>query len=817
MLGLKLVFRRVIKDKWYSTINLLGLTMGLSTCIVIFLFIQDERSYDRSFTSYENIYRIESTFINGENTSHWAATQGFVLRELTSRYQEIEVVGKLRPSPRTNIVNYKDQYFNEDNAIFADSTFFQLFDFGFLYGDPQTALKQQNQVVLTHKTAKKYFNEENPLGQIIKIDDSPYEVSGVLSEEMPNTHMVFDLVISIGEMRRKNPEQVDGRGASAFYSFVKVKNKEMAMAIRDKLKTDAYSIYQITDEEGNDGPPDGFTMSIDLMPLSGIHLNGHGEKEMSANSDSKYIFIFGSMGIMILIIAGFNYMNLATAKSFKRAKEVGIRKVLGARKSEIFRRFISESLFLTFISVLFSIVITLLILPSFNEFAGKQIDSNFFYNSQLLIFIAGSFLLVAVLSGIYPSIVLSKFKSIESMKANLQSGKDNKVMLYVRRGLIIFQFGISIFLIIGVLVIKRQMDFIESSNLGFNKEQVVVIKLPGGGKVANLESIRKELHKEINVVSTAASSTLPGIRVHRMHVRIPDLTVQDIENDNQQQDNGVRVMRIMSGSEELGQTLGLEVVDGRLLTSDIASDKSTGFLLNEAAIKEFGLEENPIGRRFEYLYGLPEPKQGHLVGVVKDFHYASLHTEIEPIMIHVHDPYNTYLSVRIASGDIPASVAKIKEIWTRFQPNIPIDYFFLDTRYDNQYKLETNMNRIVSFFAAFAVLISCLGLFGLASFIAEQRTKEVGIRKVMGASITRIMITLSKEFMLLVLVANLIAYIPAKMLLQKWLDGFAFHIDFPFEVLIVGTIISAAVAVLSVSIKTFAAAKCNPIESLKYE
>ncbi len=816
MQGLKLLYRRAIKDKWYSVINLLGLIMGLSTCIIIFLFIQDELSYEKGFSDHGDIYRIESTF-NSENSRHWAATMGFIIPELVSRYPEIELAGKITPTTRTNIVNYKDQYFNEDNLIFADSTFFEIFDFPFLHGDPSSALDGQHQVVLSKRTAEKYFAGSDPIGEILKIDDVSHEVTAVLGEVAYNTHLDFDLAVSIGALRRRNPQLVDGRVGSVFYSFVKVPGKENVNNLKKKLATDVYEIYQITNEQGNVGPPEGFSMSIDLMPVADIHLKGHGEKEMSANSDVRYIYIFGSIGVVILIIAGFNYMNLATAKSFKRAKEVGIRKVLGADRPEIFRRFIGESFFLTFIAILISISISILLLPAFNEFSGKHIDQNYFLNPQLLAFIGVGFLVVAILSGIYPSAILSGFKSIECMKANLQSGNDNKLMLYIRRGLVVFQFGISIFLIIGVFVIRRQMDFVENTSLGFDKEQIMVIKLPGGGKVTNLANIRKELDKESNVISTAASSTIPGKRVHIMSVRIPDLAVEDIETTNQQQDDGVRGIRIMSGSEELGQTLGLEVVEGRLLSADIASDRSAGFLLNEAAIREFGLEEDPVGRRFEYLYGLPEPKQGRIVGVIKDFHYASLHNEVEPLMMHVHDPYNTYLNIRISAGDVSSTVDKIGQIWTRFQPDVPIDYFFLDTQYDSQYRLETNMNRIVSFFAAFAVIISCLGLFGLASFMAEQRTKEVGIRKVMGASVTTIMMTLSKEFILLVVIANLIAYGPAMLVLTRWLNGFAYHIEFPREVLFAATVLSMLVALLSVSLKTYTAACANPVDSLKYE
>ena len=368
------------------------------------------------------------------------------------------------------------------------------------------------------------------------------------------------------------------------------------------------------------------------MPLTDIHLYGHAEKELGNNSQAQYIFIFSTVAVFILIIASFNYMNLATARSTKRSKEVGMRKVLGARKPQVFWQFLSESFFFTFIATLLALMAVVVLIPSFNDFTGKRIDGNLLNNGELLLSILLVYGAVSLLSGLYPSVFLSNFQPLKALKSNVLSGKGHSFSIYLRRGLVILQFGISILLIIGASTIYRQLRFIEKKDVGFNKEQVLVLKLPGRGRVNNLETIKQEFMADPSVVVAAPSSVIPGERVHIMTVRVPDLVTTDAGNESQQEDNGIRGMRIMSGDEDLAEVYGLQIVAGRDLSKEMVTDATQGFLLNEAAIREFGLQENPVGRRFEYVYGLPEPKAGQIVGVIKDFNYASVHTEVEPLI-----------------------------------------------------------------------------------------------------------------------------------------------------------------------------------------
>ncbi|MBI9038130.1 MAG: FtsX-like permease family protein [Bacteroidales bacterium] len=507
-------------------------------------------------------------------------------------------------------------------------------------------------------------------------------------------------------------------------------------------------------------------------------------------------------------------MNLATARSAKRSREVGVRKVMGANKSNIFNQFMAESFFMSIFSMIIALLIVEIILPSFNLLIGKQLDLSLLLNIPLTISIIIICILVGFLSGSYPAFFLSNFKPLSVLKSNTISGTGNKTTLYLRRGLVIFQFAISAFLIIGSITVYKQLMFIQEKNLGFDKEQVMVINLSGRNARENVEVLKNDFLSMPEILSACATSVIPGERVHILTVRIPDIAEDNIEGNEEGDD--VLGMRVMNADIDVAETFGLEIVDGRSFSKDFVGDPDNAFLLNEAAVREFELE-NPVGKRFEYLYGLEEPKAGHIVGIVKDFHYASLHTEVEPVMIHIFPRFYRYISVKLKTDNVQEVVKTVEEKWKKVSSDIPFDYFFLDASYDNLYKSEMNMGKIVTYFTALAILIACLGLFGLASYITEQRTKEIGIRKVMGASIISIMKTLSKEFVVLVIIANIIAWIPAWYFLNNWLGGFAFRTNISLHVFAITAVVSLFIALLTVSSLAWKTAKANPVDALKYE
>jgi len=814
---IKIAFRNLLKYKGYSFINIFGLTLGLVTSMLIFLYVQDELSYDSQHTDADRIYRLENwSMYNGEE-SHWAATQGFLIPDVNQRYAEIETSTRLMVTGAPVAFNTGSNFYNEENLLYVDSTFFKVFSFPALHGDLNEALDAPDKIVLTAATAIKYFGETDVVGELIKRGNTPFRVAAVLEDVPHNSHFSFDMLIPMSEIHRRNPNLVNGRGPAVFYSYIKLLETTNADQLQTKMDADIYEIRNIRNEAGEIAPIEGLSIRQLMMPLTDIHLYGHAEKELASNGEAQYVYIFSTVALFILVIACFNYMNLATARSTKRAKEVGMRKVLGAEKRQVFIQFLGESFFFTSLATVLALVIVFSTIPAFNDFTGKLIARNIFLNLELMGMIGSVFLLVGLLSGLYPSLFLSSFQPLKALKSNVLAGKGSKGTLYLRRGLVILQFGISIFLIVGASTVYDQLQYIQNKDLGFSKEQVLVLKLPGRGQVQNLETIKREFVNEPSVIATASSSAIPGERVHVMSVRIPDLASTDAGNENQQQDNGVRGMRIMSGDEDLAETFGLEIVDGRDLSTEMVSDANEGFLLNEAAIRAFGLEDNPVGRRFEYIYGLPEPKAGRIVGVIKDFHYASLHTEVEPLMIHVYPQFSAFLNVRVKTDNIKETIGRLQAKWATLQPSAEFDFFFLDSHYDNQYRAEMSLGKVIAFFTMLAVVIACMGLFGLASFITEQRTKEIGVRKVLGASIKSIMSSLSKEFVLLILLANLLAWYPAYYFLTGWLEGFAFRVDISILVFIIAAIGALLIALLTISFKTYVAARKNPVRSLRYE
>lgn len=813
---IKIAFRNLLKYKGYSFINIFGLTLGLTTSILIFLYVEDEKSYDRMHENAESIYRLESWSLFNGNENHWAASQGFLIPDVVSRYPEIvSAVRIMRPSTAETF-NYENEYYNEESMFYADSTFFDVFTFKILKGTSETALDAPDKVVLTESTAHKYFGSDDPIGKIIKRGNTGFRVSAVIQDIPHNSHFRFNLLLPMSDMRRRARAMVDGRQQAVFYSYIKLVNQSAEEGLRAKFAEDIYAIRNIRTEDGEVGPVEGLEVKMIMNPLTDIHLNGHAEKEIATNGDAQYVYIFSTIALFVLIIASFNYMNLATARSAKRAKEVGMRKVLGAERAQIFSQFLGESFFFTFLATLFALFIVVLLIPAFNDFTGKLLDRNVFKNQTLIIGLSLTYLIVSTLSGFYPSFFLSRFKPLRALKSNVLAGKGTNGTLYLRRGLVILQFGISIFLIIGANTVYNQLQYIENKDLGFSKEQVVVINLSGRGRLSNVETIKQQILTDPSIIAVARSSAIPGERVHVMSVRVPDLAAQDAD-DQGQQDNGVRGMRIMSGDEDLVEVYGIEIIEGRDLSKEMVTDASEGFLLNEAAIREFGLEENPVGRRFEYIYGLPQPKVGRIIGVMKDFHYASLHTEVEPLMIHVLPQHAAYLNVRLKTGNVKEALASIEKTWLSIVPTVPFDYFFLDSNYDNQYRAETSMGQIITFFTLLAVVIACMGLFGLASFITEQRTKEIGVRKVLGASIKSIMVSLSSEFVVLIIIANVLAWLPSYYFLNGWLDNFAFRTQLSIVTPLVAALAALAIALATISFKTYRAARANPVRSLRYE
>ena len=811
----KIAWRNFSKHKAYSFINILGLTAGLTTCILIFLYVQDELSFDQHFEDGDRIFRVERYSDGPRGESHWAATTGRIIPALQERYPQIEYAAKILPARKAMVFQIGDKHFSTENAMYADSTFFGIFKLKWIYGKAAGALNAPNKAVLTESIAKKYFGDIDPVGENLIRGKNTFVITGVVEDVPVNSHFHFDVVASMEYMRKTWPG-TDEFGPSAFYSYVKLNDAEALAGLKQSLETEVFDIYGFNTSADSSDIPEGMKLELILHNIRDIHLGGNVEKEWEANNELSYIYIFGIIALLVLLIASFNYMNLATARSLGRAREVGVRKVLGAKRSQLFWQFIAESLFITAISTICALLLTQSLLPTFNGIVGKGLALNLLQNSSLLIALLGIWLGIGFLSGSYPAVFMSGFSPLRVLKSGFTGGKGKGSSSQLRRALVVLQFFISIGLITGALTVSRQLSFIQDKSLGFNKEQVIVMPLAGGAAAPDkLELLENAFDQETDILASTPSSCIPGRRVHLMPVRVPSLT-SIAENPDDPEDSGVRSPRIISVDEEVEETYGLEIVAGRGLSKDFATDARAGFLINEAAVEAWGLED-PVGLPFEYIYRLDTPKTGTIVGIVKDFHYASLHSEVEPLMMHVWPSHYTYLSVRIQTDDVGSSLEKIENIWAQVNPATPFDYFFLDDTYDQMYRTEMSTNKIVAYFTFLAIFIACLGLLGLAAFTAQQRSREIGIRKVLGASAGQIILLLTRNFALLVVIASALAIPLSWWLLSQWLEDFAYRIDLSIWLFVFAAIGALLLAILTVGFQSLKAALANPVESLKDE
>lgn len=811
---IKISIRYLLKQRGYAFINIFGLAFGLATCILIFLFIQDELSYDRFHTEAENIIRVEPRWVGQGEDSHWAATDGGLLPALDSRYPEILNSVKIHFNYQPSIVEYEDLSFSEERIMIADSSFFDVFSFRLLEGDPATCLSGTGKIVLTESYVNKYFYDEPAINQTLRIDDNPFIVSGVMQDVPVNSHLHFNIIMAMDEMRSNWPGVDQQPGPSTFYSYIRVADKESLRSLKHKANEEIWDIYGFDAENDTTGVMEDYTPSLLFQAITDIHLNGHAEKEIEANSNKKYIYIFSSIALFVLIIACINYMNLATARSSRRSREVGMRKVLGAYRRNIFTQFMAESYIMCMIAMVIALIMVEIILPGFNHLTGKELSLSINNNSLLLLLLILIVIIVGFLAGSYPSLFLARLDPMRILRSGLSAGKANKQALYLRRVLVITQFTISVILIIGTLTVYRQLNYIQNRSLGFDKEQLLVISIPARQHFDAVQSFRDDLVKNPQVITSSTISGIPGQRMPFLSVALPDATESTLEDAISLQESFG--MRVLSGDADVLRTLGVDFAEGRDFDPNIQQDEQEAFIINEAAVEWLGLK-NPVGSKFNYTYNVDPIKEGKIIGVTENFHYASLHTEVEPIMIHIYQPYNRYLIIRLNTENIQRTVARIENSWTEALPSIPFSYFFLDSFYDNLYTAEANMGTIITYFALLAIIIACLGLFGLASYITEQRTKEIGIRKILGASMASIVKSLSYEFMILVLISNIIAWVPAYLLMQNWLNDFAYRTGIAIWIFALATIVAFIIAFITISFQSIKAAMANPVNAIKYE
>jgi len=782
---LKSALRNIQKQKGYSLITLAGLTIGITCFVLISLYVRYEFSYDRFHTNAKNVYRVlvdtRETYMG---KSQVTVTPGPLASAMQEEFPEVLKATKVE-SERV-VMEYGGHRFAEDHIYYVDPAFLEIFDFPLLAGNPERALATPNCLLVSKDMAEKYFGQENPMGQTIHVDEKDYQITGVLANIPGNTHFRFDFLASFSSL-------VDLHGRDRIYSWNRWSYRTYVL-----LHGQADPVYlenKLVDFLKRNYSEDA-TQTLRLQSVADIHFYTKANFEIEPTADIRNVYLLSAIGFFILLIACFNYMNLSTARATSRAKEIGMRKVIGANRMQIIRQFLGESILFSLISFLFSMMLVKLLLPAFRVFIDRKLETGFVHNGILMLTLLGLVLFIGLVSGSYPALVLSSFQPTAVLKGTrMPSSRSSS---FFRNSLVVSQFAISAALIFCTVVVFNQLHFMRNKELGFVKDYVVTVPNPVRGE----ETLKNKLRQSAHILDVASSDYLPH-----------DISGASFgEWDGHNPEERLIVYRNWVDANFLS-FYNIPVVQGRGFAEEYNDKEGQVYILNEAAVKAIGWDD-PIGKRFGFS---GEDEKGVVVGVVKDFHFAPLHLNIEPLALTPNSERIDWLSIKISPRNIPEILAFIERIWKGHSPEGDFSYTFLDDRLDRMYRTEKKLGKTFSIYAFIALFVACLGLFGLASFTTAQRTKEIGIRKMLGATEWNITLLTTKKIMALVLIANAIAWPVAYFAMQNWLQNFAYRVDIGVWIFALSATLSLAIALLTVSYQTIKAAIANPVDSLRYE
>lgn len=786
---LKIAVRNLFKHKLYSFINIFGLSIGITCCLLIFLFVKHELSFNDFQQNSENIFRLVRVANDGKVIRDIGITSAPFAPALLNDYP-FDIKDAVRVFPNDGLVSYGEKSFREKRFYLADHNFFEIFSFPLLSGNGSSVLKNPNDVVISESMARKYFGDKDPTGKTLMVDKSySFKVTGIFKNIPENSHLKFDFIASI-----KFFEAFDSFNEwwnNSLVTYVVLSNPSVKEFLEPKLSAFMNKYF------GDHFKTTGMPMELKLEPFEKIYFNNETQFDPLLHGDKNNIYIFSGIGLFILAIACINFMNLATARSAERRKEVGLRKVIGANRRNLIIQFIGESIILTSVSVLISLLLAELSLPIFNSLTELKLKFPYSLSVFPAVLISIT-LIVGVISGSYPAVFLSSLQPVSILKGRInKSGRS----IQLRKLLVVLQFSLSILLIVSTLIIKEQMNFLSEKKLGFDKEQVLFFNLDNRELRESAEILRDELIRQPFVVSASAMTGLPG--------GYHDNYAYKAEGEH----NFTRMRNVFTDFGYLS-TLGLKLKTGRNFSKEFSTDKYS-VILNEKSVKTFGWEiDEALGKRI--LINLLDSTYRTVIGVVEDYHFISLKQKIEPLVIAAVPDYRV-IAVKIKPGNLPGYIKEIENIYSRFSPGYPFEYQFLDDSFNQLYTSEKKQEDIFSLFSFLAIFISCLGLFGLASFSAEQRIKEIGIRKVLGATVPEIFVLISTQFLKLVVVANVIAWPFAYFLMDKWLEDFEYRINIALWTFIIAGISALMIAVITVSYQAIKAATANPVKSLRYE
>ncbi|MES1215877.1 MAG: FtsX-like permease family protein [Bacteroidota bacterium] len=803
---LKIAVRNLLKHRFISFINLFGLTVGLTCCLLITTYILNELSFDKYNKNADNIYRVTRSFNNDNGVvsltlSTISPPFGYYF---PSEFPQIKKMTRLMDYGGAMPARYKDKIFNQRGLFFADENLFDVFSVKVFKGNPQTALTDPFSIMLTEENAKKYFGDEDPMNKVIRFNSQfDCKVTGIYKAFPSNAHMHPGVLLSFNTLKdsavygEKNLQT--NWGNNSFFTY---------LLLPENYKPETLvSLFPAFLDKHNDIYP-GKTASkltkLGLQKLTDIHLKSHTDYEAEANGDMSRVYIFSAIALFILLIACINYMNLSTARSALRAKEIGIRKVIGARKKELVTQFLGESVMICLVAIIIAAVLTWLTIPWLNKVSGQELSFSTLLQVKIIIPLLLTPFIIGIISGLYPALFMSSFQPVKTLKGLFKVGGGS---ISFRKVLVVAQFAIGIILIITTFIVFQQLHYIQSKSLGFDKDRIVTMNYTNEVS-KQYESFRTELLQNSAFKDVSRSSRIPSGRL------LDNMGASAMNGDSLQP--VVTDIKYVNTDYDFASTFGMQLASGRYFARNYGTD-TLNYVLNQSAVKAIGwkTDEEAVGKGFKY-----GGVSGHIIGVLKDFHFESMHQPIVPMVFIMLPPSNTYfnnLSVKIGGGNTSAAMSAMERTWKKYFPETPFEYTFLDDNFDKLYQSEQRQATIFTSFACIAIFIACLGLFGLSAFAISQRVKEIGVRKVLGANTSTIVGLLSKDFLKLVAVAAIIAFPIAWYAMNSWLKDFAYRISIQWWVFIVAGLVAGLIAFVTVSFQAIKAALANPVKSLRSE
>ena len=798
--------RHITRHKGFSFINIAGLTLGLSACFLIGLFVWDEYQYDTFIPGGAQVYRIYDERDIKQGMEKMAVTPPVFATTLRQDFPEVEQVARVMMTAEyKTLFEVGNNKLYEQNGYFVDSTFFGVLPLTFKYGSSAKVLDEPASIVLSDEMAVRLFGNENPVGKQLLIDKLPLRVKGVFVKDV-RFHLPFNFLRPLAAVHVP-AERMQSWGWQQFFTYVKLKRGTDVHELELKFQK------EVKEKSASFAKQRSIALTPFFQPLSAIHLHSADFKfDTAQRGNITYVNALTIIAIFILLIACFNFINLATAKSLKRAKEVGVRKAAGAGRRHLILQFMGETVLLAFISIVLSVILAALLLPWLNQFTGKHISFALFARPVVSLLLIGLTILVGIIAGFYPALVLSNFKPASVLKGNPAGGEQPGRIPWVRHGLVVTQFSLSVLLIIGAIVVYEQVDYLHNKDLGFNKEQIMFFPMRGNNMFKNVDAFKNGLLRAPGVSSVSIGYGFPGDAVAGDEIIVPR--------------NGQRVSQPatqLTVDYDYISTLGLQIVAGRDFSKAMGTDKDHAWIINETAVKQLGFvsPQKALGQTlYWHVWGAANPdslKTGSVVGVVKDFNYKSLYDKVETTVIQIFPDAAWKVAVKISTANMSNTIREVGHVWDKFTPEYPLEYKFMDENFGRMYTAEDKLKSLLLIFAAIAILVGCLGLFGLAAYTAERRKKEVGIRKVLGANTQGLVLLLSKDFIKLVVISLLIASPVAWYCMNLWLRDFAYRISIGWWVFAVAAIVALSIALITVSFQAIRAALADPVKNLRTE